>query len=63
MAYQQKNNDIAVFYQTEKRSERAPDWKGTALIDGVVYEVAFWSKSETMLSGVIKPKQSREIPD
>lgn len=63
MAYQQKNNDISVFYQDQKRNERAPDWKGTALIGGVVYEVAFWTKSETMLAGVIKPKEARGIPD
>jgi hypothetical protein len=56
MAYQQKDGDIAVFFQREKKSDRSPDWKGTAIVDGKEMEVSFWKKSDTMLAGQIKPK-------
>lgn len=61
MAYQQKDGDISVFKETEKRNERAPDWKGTALINGQKMEVALWMKGDrgTMLAGSIKPAQER----
>lgn len=64
MAYQKRENDISVFKETDKKNEKAPDWKGDALINGVVYEVAFWAKGDrgTMLAGSIKPKQERQKP-
>lgn len=61
MAYEKKDGDIAVFAERDKKNERAPDWKGDALIDGVTYEVALWAKGSngTMLAGAIKVKQAR----
>ena len=65
MPYEQKDGDIAIFAETDKKNERAPDWKGTAVIDGVTYEVALWAKGNrgTMLAGQIKPKQERRQSD
>lgn len=54
MAYERRDGDIAVFKEKEKRNDKAPDWKGTALLDGIEYQVAFWAKSATMLAGKIE---------
>lgn len=61
MAYEKHDGDIAVFMERDKKNEKAPDWKGEALIDGVIYEVAFWPKGNngTMLAGSIKVKGQR----
>lgn len=57
MAYEQKDGDIAVFTVKEKKSEKGPDWTGTAIVDGQKLEVSLWAKgsSGTMLAGSIKP--------
>lgn len=55
MAYQKKDGDIAIFRENSP-NPKAPQWKGDALINGVVYQVAFWEKSSTMLAGSIKVK-------
>lgn len=62
MAYEKRDGDIAIFLESEKRNERGPDWRGTALIDGVKYEVALWAKGGrgTMLAGQIKVAQARD---
>ena len=39
MAYEQRDGDIAIFAERDKKNDKAPDWKGTAIIDGVKYEV------------------------
>jgi hypothetical protein len=65
LAYEQRPGDISVFQERDKKNERAPDWRGTALIqipdnarpgDVVKMEVALWAKgnSGTMLAGSIK---------
>lgn len=56
MPYEQKDGDIAVFKNDKKGNEKAPDFKGTALINGVKMDVALWSKSNTMFAGSIKEK-------
>lgn len=60
MAYEKRDGDIAVFKEKEKRNDKAPDWKGTALLDGVEYQVAFWQKSATMLAGKIDVSRKRQ---
>ena len=62
MAYEQRDGDIAIFAERDKRNDKAPDWKGTAIIDGVKYEVALWEKGSngTMLAGSIKPAGQRQ---
>jgi hypothetical protein len=54
MAYEQKEGDIAVFRNDKKTNERAPDWRGTAVINGQKMAVAFWEKNSRMLAGNIK---------
>lgn len=63
MAYEKRDGDIAVFLENEKRNERAPDWKGEALLDGKKYEVALWAKGGrgTMLAGSIKPAREGDF--
>lgn len=58
MAYEQKETDIAIFKEKERKSDKAPHWRGTAVVNGVTLEVALWEKgtSGTMLAGAIKPK-------
>ena len=56
MPYEQKDGDIAVFKNDKKGNDKAPDFKGTALINGVKMDVALWSKSNTMMAGAIKQK-------
>ena len=62
MGYQQKDGDAVIYKERDKRNERAPDWRGRALIDGVEYELAFWAKGDsgTMLAGNIKPAGQRQ---
>ena len=59
MAYQQKPGDIAVFREKQKKSEKAPDWRGSLIVpDGVgpgdKLDVAFWQKTDTMLAGNVQ---------
>jgi hypothetical protein len=54
MGYEQREGDIAVFRNDNKTNERAPDWKGTAVINGQKMAVAFWEKNSRMLAGTIK---------
>lgn len=65
MSYEQREGDIAIFLETAPKSDKAPLWKGRALIDGVAMEVALWAKGTagTMLAGQIKPaREGRELP-
>ena len=54
MGYEQREGDIAVFRNDNKTNEKAPDWKGTAVINGQKMAVAFWEKNSRMLAGSIK---------
>jgi len=61
MAYEQKPGDVSVFKETDKRNDRAPDWKGSMLVPegakpGDKLEVALWAKGDkgTMLAGSVK---------
>lgn len=67
MAYEQRPGDISVFAETDKKNEKAPDWKGTMIVPddakpGDKLEVAFWAKGGrgTMLAGSVKPARQRE---
>lgn len=44
MAYQQKENTGSLFKNDKKLTESHPNAKGSALIDGVEYWVAAWTK-------------------
>lgn len=44
MAYERKNGQGTLF-TNEKSNDRQPDFKGDIVIDGVIYELAAWSKT------------------
>ena len=44
MAYQQKEGQGSLF-KNDKQSERQPDFRGTIMIKGVLYEVAAWNRT------------------
>lgn len=70
MAYEQRSGDIAIFRETDKKNDKAPDWKGTMVIPegakpGDKMEVAVWAKGDkgTMLAGSVKfPNQRNAGP-
>lgn len=62
--------DISIFAETEKRNDRAPDWKGSMVVPegakpGDKLEVAMWIKGDrgTMLAGSAKFPRQRESGD
>lgn len=65
--YERKDGDIVIYEERNKKSDKAPDWTGTVLIEGVEYRIALWHKGRngTMLAGVAKVddrQQSRQAP-
>jgi hypothetical protein len=59
MSFEQREGDFILFANTDKKNPKAPDRKGTALINGVVMEIAGWikdGKNGKFLAGTIKPK-------
>lgn len=44
MPYEQRDNSGSIFANDRKESDRHPDFKGTAMIDGVVYWISGWEK-------------------
>lgn len=43
--YQQRDNSGSLFKNDKRDKETQPNARGTALIDGVSYEVAAWTKT------------------
>ena len=66
MAYERKDGDITLFANDKGGNDKRPDYKGTALIGGVEFEVALWNrvsqKGTAFLSGSIKPTAKKENP-
>jgi hypothetical protein len=44
MAYEQRDNSGSLFSNDRKEKDSHPDFKGTAMIDGIVYWVSGWTK-------------------
>lgn len=44
MAYEQKDNSGVLFKNDKKESEKHPDYKGNALINGQQYWISAWIK-------------------
>lgn len=44
MAYEQRDNSGSAFPNDKKKSERHPDFKGKAMIGGVMYFFDLWKK-------------------
>lgn len=64
MAYELREGQGSIFPNRKKEpGSKQPDWRGDALVNGVVMEVAGWSKEGakgSFLSLSIKPKQERQ---
>lgn len=61
MAYERKPGDIAIFAERQKKSDKAPDWKGELLTpSGEKLQVALWFKSDTMLAGRVEPPRQKQ---
>ena len=46
MAYEMNNGDLPLWANDRKESDRHPDYKGKALINGTIYDVALWSRTD-----------------
>lgn len=47
MSYERKNGDISIFRNEYKKKENQPDYRGSALIDGMEFQVSLWTKNST----------------
>lgn len=64
MAFQHKPNSGAVFENRYKKSDKHPAYKGDAMIDGKLYEVAVWERTtragKAMLSFKFEEPRDRQ---
>jgi hypothetical protein len=60
MAFEQKENSGAIFKNNKPKNEKSPPLTGNAMIGGVEYWVAAWSKTdkngEKWISFAVSPK-------
>ena len=63
MAYEPKAGNFSLFKNTNKTSDKAPDYRGDGLdLDGNEIQVAAWikqGKNGAFMSCLIQPKQER----
>jgi hypothetical protein len=62
MAFELRELSGVAFREDEKRSEKAPDWKGKCLVNGQPHELAMWireGKRGEFLSFKIGPARER----
>lgn len=45
MAYEPRNNTGTLFINDKKTSDKSPDWRGDALVDGVKKRMSVWRKT------------------
>ena len=64
MAYEQRNMNGSLFKNDRKEKETHPDYKGSALIDGVEYWMSSWLKTgkngTKFMSMSFTPKQDHQ---
>lgn len=65
MAYEHREGQGALFRNDKKDSDKHPDYKGTIMLGGVVYEIAGWKKDGTKgtflsLKGSLPREKKRE---
>ena len=65
---QQRDNSGILFRNLDKRSDKSPDYTGTAMIDGVMYYVSAWTKEGgkgkfQSLAFKRKDEQRREVKE
>ena len=69
--YEARPGDVTLYKEKDKKSDKAPDWKGFALVtvpdtakpgDTVRMEIAVWNKGQygTMLGGKISEPRKRD---
>ena len=67
MAYEMKDNTFSLFENDKKGNDKAPDWRGKALIGGKEMRIAVWKRKSASgieyLSGSIEePFKPAEQP-
>lgn len=68
MAFEQRNNSGSLFKNDRKQQDNHPDYKGSAMIDGVEYWFDAWIKTaqtgknagQKYMSASFKPKEQQE---
>jgi uncharacterized protein (DUF736 family) len=62
---EKKDGGISLFANDKGGNDKRPDYKGTALIGGVEYEVALWNrvsqKGTAYLSGSMKQAEAKKV--
>jgi hypothetical protein len=58
MAYEHKEGAGTLFPNTRSQNPKAPQWRGDALINGKLMEIAGWDR-DGRISLSIKPKEAR----
>lgn len=53
MAYEMKDGDINISKNKRKEGNQ-PDYRGSAIINGVQYEIGLWTKGDDFHAGTIK---------
>lgn len=64
MAYELREGQGSLFRNENRANDKAPNARGEALIGGVVYEIAAWTKEGRkgkFQSLSIKPKEQRQV--
>lgn len=66
MKYEQRDNSGSLFKNTEKQSDKHPDYSGTAMIDGQEFFMDAWLKTSDSgrkwMSFSFKPKTKQQKP-
>ena len=67
MAYELKEKTFTLFSNDKKGNDKAPDWKGKALIDGKEMRIAVWNRKgasgvEYMAGSIEEPFKPVEQP-
>lgn len=63
MAYEQKPNTGTLFINDQKETDKHPDFKGSALIDGQEYWVKLWkNKSQKTGETILKTAYEKKEP-
>jgi uncharacterized protein (DUF736 family) len=64
MAYEHREGGGALFKNDKKESDKHPDYKGTIMLGGKVYQIAGWKKEGTKGTFLsLKGEEQREKPN